>query len=186
MLKKRFKFTLMITSLSPVLVIFGIMQLRCFDWSKFELFSISTLLSLIFYLIIPCILCNRCRVITNELAESGESFSLRMKEFSRRDHGILTFIFIYLFPLIRSPSSLIVFDYVMYGLAFIVITIIMTDIGTYNFNPVMRLFGYKIYSVKDNHNINILLITKNTLCDHEPIEIRMITHDVYIEAKTND
>ena len=184
MLKRRFKFTLMITSLSPVLAIFGIMQLRCFDWSKFDIFSLSTILSVIFYLIIPCVLAIRCYTITNELSKSGEIFSLRIKEFSRRDHGILSFIFIYLFPFIISPSPLLVFDYVMYGCVFIIITIIMTDIGSYNFNPIMRLFKYKIYSVKDEHNINILLITKNTLRDHDPIDIRRISHDVYIEAET--
>ena len=64
MLKKHFKFILMITALAPVLFIFGIIQLRYANWSKLIIFSWSNVfivsLSVIFYLIIPCILWRKC------------------------------------------------------------------------------------------------------------------------------
>ena len=135
---------------------------------------------------IPCILWYRCYKITNELSKTGTIFTIEIKEFSRRDQGLLSFIFIYLFPLIRSPSPLVLFDYIMYGFIFIVIVVIMTDIGSYNFNPMMRICKYKFYTIKDENNINALLVTKNTLRSHDPINIRRITHDVYIEVEKHD
>ena len=124
--------------------------------------------------------------MVNELANTGNTFTLEIKEFSRRDQGLLSFIFIYLFPFIMSPSELIILDYIMYGLTFIVIVLIMTDIGSYNFNPMMRVCKYKFYTIKDVNNLNMLLITKRNLRSNDPINTRRITHDVFIEVETND
>ena len=53
--------------------------------------------------------------------------------------------------------------------------------GGYNFNPVMRLFGYRFYEVKDRKDVRCLLISQTDL-QRLGIEVqtRRISHDVYV------
>ena len=116
----------------------------------------------------------------------GQTFPLEIQEFNRRDQGILVFMFIYLLPLIRSPDSLFTNWQTTIGtlMVFVFIILIINDIGAYNFNPVMRICGYRVYEIKDTDNVHHLLITRKVL--RKPgieIQVRRISHDVYVHAE---
>ena len=185
MLKKHFKFILMSTSLSPVILVFAITQLRyiklpILDW----ICSIPVYKLILFVficLVIPIILSVTCCRLTSGLSKEGTRFTLHINEFGRRGEGLLSFIFLYILPIIRMQSELSLMDCIIYVIVFILTAFIMTDIGSYNVNPIMRLCGYKIYPIKDRNNINLLLITKRTLRSHDPINTRRVCHDVFIE-----
>ena len=120
----------------------------------------------------------------------GQIFPLEIQEFYRRDQGILVFMFIYLLPLIRSPDSLFTNWQTTIGtlMVFVFIIFIINDIGAYNFNPVMRIFGYRVYEVKDTDNVHHLLITREVLRKPgiETIQVRRISHDVYVHAEEDN
>ena len=128
-----------------------------------------------------------CWGIMKKASKKGATSILEIQEFNRRDQGILVFMFIYLLPLIRSPDSLFTNWQTTIGtlIVFTFIIVIINDIGAYNFNPVMRIFGYRVYEVKDTDNVRHLLITRKILqrpCV-ETIRVREISHDVYVHAE---
>lgn len=180
MLTTLFKFTLMITSLSPVLVILGTTQIK---YSKYSIFgNIPLVLSICIALFM--ILWTICYLVVFRASKTGRNHEISIKEFERRDQGLLSFVFIYLFPLIRIQSALSVYDYILYAVVFIIIVFIMIDVGAYQLNPMMRLCGYKFYLIKDCSNVRILLITTTTLrMTNTKIQTKRISHDVYIEAR---
>ncbi len=175
----------MATSLSPVMVVFGITQLRFIKFPIFDWICCIPLYKIILFIIIclaiPITLSIICYRLTKGLSKEGTKFELNIKEFGRRDQGLLNFMFLYILPIIRLQSELLWTDYIIYGIVFIFTVFIMTDIGSYNINPIMRLCGYKIYTLKNKNNLNLLLITKRTLRSCDPINTRRVCHDVFIE-----
>ena len=180
MLTKLFKFTLMITSLSPVIAILGITQIKyskCSIFGKIPLIpSICIASSLALWAV--------CYIVVNRASKTGRNHEISIKEFDRRDQSLITFVFIYLFPLIRNQSALSATDYILYSVVFILIVFIMIDVGAYQLNPMMRLCGYKFYLIKDCSNVRILLVTTTMLrMTNTNIQTKRISHDVYIETR---
>ena len=130
-----------------------------------------------------------CWGIMKKASRKGATSILEIREFNRRDQGILVFMFIYLLPLIRSPDSLFTSWQTTIGtlIVFTFIIIIINDIGAYNFNPVMRIFGYRVYEIKDTDDVRHLLITQEVLRKPgETIQVREISHDVYVQTEGHD
>ena len=180
MLTKLFKFTLMTTSLSPVIAVLGITQIKyskCLIFGKIPLMpSICIAFSLTLWAI--------CYIVVNRASKTGRNHEISIKEFDRRDQSLITFVFIYLFPLIRNQSALSVNEYILHSVVFILLIFIMIDVGVYQLNPMMRLCRYKFYLIKDCSSVRILLITRKTLrMTNTKIQTKRISHDVYIEAK---
>ena len=148
------RFILALTSFAPLL---GVIAINYFIDKK-------TLLAILMFDIAICLFFVCWRMMRYG-SKSGATFILEIKEFNRRDQGILVFMFIYLLPLIRSPNSLFTNWQTTISplVVFALIIAIIIDIGAYNFNPVMRVFGYRAYEVKDTDDVHHLLITRKTL-----------------------
>ena len=87
-----------------------------------------------------------------------------IQEFERKDQEVLTFLFIYLLPFIRSGGSTFASEPITSGYVLIIIIIALVHARAFHFNPVMRLlFRYRFYAVKDQHGMSNLLISKKDL-----------------------
>ena len=125
-----------------------------------------------------------CSRMMKFASRKGQKHILYIKEFNRRDQGILTFLFIYLFPFLQSPNSSFAAGWISSIFIFGIIIFTMIDVGAYHFNPMMRLLGYRFYMIKDCDDVRHLLITKTVL--RKPgleIRTRRIAHDVYIHTE---
>ena len=177
MWRKAPKFILTLTSLSPVL---GAVAIIRFEQHKSWLPTTLCLLGMVFLSFV-------CWGMMKLASNKGQKYKLSIKEFNRRDQGILTFLFIYLFPFLQSPDSLFAAGWLTITYIFGLVILVIIDVGAYNFNPVMRLWGYRFYVVKDSDDVHHLLITKTVL--RKPrieIQTRRITHDVYIHTEEAD
>ena len=148
------KCLLVSTSLSPVLGAVAVDQIaRGSPW-KYWIWWIATAVVLI------CL----CWILLRYAAKNAQTYLFHVRSFERKEQEILTFLFIYLLPFIRSGNSNIFDDWLIgsYVICTIVIAIVYTS--AFHFNPVMRLvFGYRFYSVKDPHGVPYLLISRTDL-----------------------
>ena len=166
------KFILVTTSFAPLLCAIAI-----------DSISKPWRISVIYLFVAGIVLGIICWAMMTFALKTGETFKLHIKEFNRRDQGTLLFLFIYLLPFIRSPDSSFDLSWstiIIFG----VIIFTMIDIGAYNFNPVMRIFGYRFYEVKDRDDVRHLLITRKPLQESGiEVQARQISQDVYVQTE---
>ena len=147
------KCLLVSTSLSPVLVANAINQFeRCEPWTSY-----------IWWLVVAFLLVILCRALLRYAAIKAEKFEFQITEFERKDQELLAFLLIYLLPFIRSENVAFANQLLtsVYVLSIIIIAIAYA--GAFHFNPVMRIFGYRFYAVKNRHGVSTLLISKTDL-----------------------
>lgn len=170
-----FRFVLSITAIAPVT---GVMFLSIFFSDKNKLLSLPWLIGtiLLWYL------CRQQMKLAKNKAKVKDI--LLVKEFNRRDQGVIAFLFVSLLPFLRTPypfsdSNLIVIFYVV-----VVIFMSIVDTGAYNFNPVLLLLGYKFYEVKDNEDMHhILILERNLTQSKKEISVNRISDNIWIERK---
>ena len=147
------KSLLVSTSLSPVLGAVAVNQFeRGEPWTNW-----------IWWLAVAFFLVFLCWLLLRSAAKTAQKHALYIKEFERRDQEMLTFLFIYLLPFVRSEHSTFADDWLtsVYILAIIVLAI--AHAGAFHFNPVMRLLRYRFYAVKNQNGVSNLLISKTDL-----------------------
>ena len=69
----------------------------------------------------------------------------------------------------------------------LIVTLAFVDVGAFQFNPMMRLIGYRFYIVKDKEGVSYLLISKEIL--RKPgieIPVVSISHDIYLHMEDKD
>ena len=147
------KCLLVSTSLSPVLGAVAVSQIeRGEPWTSW-----------IWWLVVALLLVSLCWALLTYAAKNAQKHLLYIKEFERKDQEVLTFLFIYLLPFLRSeqpaPTNNVLTS--AYILTIIILTI--AHANAFHFNPVMRVFGYRFYAVKNNDGLSNLLISKTDL-----------------------
>ena len=169
------------TSFAPLLGVAAVTLIDNCPWWSFGLF------------VVVFIMVSFCWKLMSIASKKGEIYKLHIKEFSRSDQGVHTFLVIYLLPIIRSPESLFALmsaDWkamvlILCVLASIVAVII--QIGAYNFNPVLCLLKYRFYQIKDSGNMNYLLITKEPLPENNiDIQVWQISDDVFVQTENDN
>ncbi len=149
------KFILVLSSLSPVLITISIKQV--------ELNQTWTSWASYLYLFIGLILVAVCWALLSYASKNAQKYPLYIQEFERRDQEVLTFLFIYLLPFIRSSNLVVVDNWLTSLFVLIIIMVSLVYADALHFNPVMRLLGYRFYSVKDKKGISNILISKKDL-----------------------
>ena len=171
-----FRFILSITSIAPVT---GAMALSIFCTDENKLCGLPWLGATI---ILPLV-CYGCMKIVRD--KKNVKDELIIKEFNRKDEGIIPFLFVSLLPFLKMPypffnGNLVVMFYII-----VVIFMFIVNIQAYNFNPVMVFLGYKFYAVKDNEDAHHLLILKRNLTQSKKvISVNSISENVWIERKS--
>ena len=147
------KCLLVSTSLSPVLIANAINQFeRCEPWKSYVWWLVAALLLVI--------LCWRLLRYAENKAEIHE---FQIKEFERKDQELLAFLLIYLLPFVRSENVTFASQWLTSAYVLTIIIIAIAYAGAFHFNPVMRMFGYRFYAVKNHHGVSTLLISKTDL-----------------------
>lgn len=85
-----------------------------------------------------------CRLLLKFAEERLPKFSLQITSFERRDQEVLTFLFIYMLPLIRTDGLGITAGWITTACVGVIIIYALAQAGAFHFNPLMRLFfGYR-------------------------------------------
>ena len=180
------KSILVLTSFAPLLLVIAINFF--FHDDKTLCGDDKTLWVSVFLGVVAIVLILTCWMMMKFALNKGETYKLHIKEFNRRDHGIHTFLVIYLLPIMRSPDLLFTANWqtVICAVGVLCIVIVtMVQIGAYNFNPVMCLCGYRFYEVKDKEDVHHLLISRTDLLrPGREVQIRRISHDVYVKTES--
>ena len=165
-----YKFLLVLTSFAPLVGVIVINHIGYKTW--WVVVPLFIMISLIWI----------CWKTMKSVSTTGETFIIYIKEFERRDQGILTFMFIYILPLVRSSDSAFLSNWALTIIVFLIIAFVIVDVGAYNINPIMRACGYRVYEIKNRNGIKKLLITQKNLLEHNvEIQTRKISHDIYVE-----
>lgn len=143
---------LVLTSLSPVLLVWAVSEFEdgnsCATW--------------IWPLIAATILTLSCEGLLKYAQNEAQEHLLHVKEFTSKDQEVLTFLFIYLLPFVRGSAFANQWLTTVVVFAIIVTAIVQTD--AFHFNPVMRcFFGYRFYAVRNGQGLPSLLISKSEL-----------------------
>lgn len=147
------KCLLVSTSLSPVLVANAINQFeRCEPWTSY-----------IWWLVVALLLAIFCLSLLRYAAIKAEKHEFQITEFERKDQELLAFLFIYLLPFVRSENMTFASHWLTSIYVLTVIIVAIAYVGAFHFNPVMRIFGYRFYAVKNHHGVSALLISKTDL-----------------------
>ena len=172
MLNKHFRFILSLTSLSPA---FGAIAIA--DYLKNKSFLIPAI-----HLTIMLSLFFICRIQMKHASNKKRTeYRLFIKEFDRRDQGMIAFLFACLLPFLRSPDSPITAGLFTCIYVLLIVFIAIIDVGAYNFNPIIRFCGYRFYTVKDSEGIpHLLIIKKNLRKTGIEIPVNRISDDVWI------
>lgn len=166
------KALLMATSLSPVLGALAISEIeRGRPWTNW-----------IYLLVVVVIMVALCWTLLKYMSKKAQSHLIYIQEFERKEHEVLTFLFIYLLPFIRSGYSAFTCEPITSGYVLIIIIIALVQARAFHFNPVMRLlFRYQFYAVKDQQGVSSLLISKKDLQrPGEEIKTVELARNVYL------
>ena len=167
-----FRILLALTSFAPVVLALAISYAA--SDSNYGVASIF----LLFFLVLLIICYFLMRSGRNERKKLHR---IQVKEFSRRDQGIAVFISVWMIPFLRSTFSA---DWATYIYVFIVVLLCIVDVGAYHFNPILRLFRYHFYTIRDQNNFECLLITKDKLtAPNIFMDVNKISDDVLIERR---
>ena len=171
------KCLLVSTSLSPVLFAVAVSQFeRCYPWTSY-----------VWWLGVAFLLVALCWGLLRYMATRGERHVFHIKEFERKDQELLAFLFIYLLPFVRSENVTFASQWLtsVYILAIIILAI--AHAGAFHFNPIMRLFGYRFYAVRNRHGVPTLLISKKNLRrPGEELQTVQLAWDVYLHTGDSD
>lgn len=171
------KILLVSTSLSPVLLVMAVNQAErhtpwtCWAW---------WLGPAIFLMIL-------CWILLRNAEKKSQQHLIHIKEFERKDQEMLTYLFIYLLPFIRSENLAFAREWITSLFVVLIIIIAIVHVRAFHFNPIMRLFGYRFYAIKNLHGVSNLLISKEDLRrpDKEVQTVRL-AHDVYLHTEGVD
>ena len=150
------KCILVSTSLSPVLLTMAVQEYerepRCLNW------TIGILLALTLLLVVLCWL------LMVYARSNLQIRDVNILSIERKDHEVLTFLFIYLLPLVRSGSANLLESWMTTTFVGIIIIYALAQADAYHFNPLMRLvFQQRFYAVNTSEGQSDLVISKKRL-----------------------
>jgi len=171
MLNRFAKFLLVATSLSPVLGAVGVNQFSlgkpCSSWLP--------------WLVVAALLVLICWGVLQYSAKNSQKQNFLIKEFENNDKEVLAYLLTYLLPFISSKNMAFDGQWVTSIYVFTIIIMVIMHAGAYHFNPVMGLLGYHFYSVKNNEEVSVLLISKIELSrPDKDVKTVKLAHNIYL------
>ena len=161
----------MATSLSPVLGAVAVNQFsRQQHWTHWSGWLIAAIL-LVFL----------CWGLLHYAAKNVQRQLFHIKEFERNDAEVLGFLLAYLLPFVSSKDMAFIGDWLTGAYILGVIFLAFTHAGAFHFNPVMGLFGYHFFSVKNGDGVSHLLISKGELRrPGKDVQTVRLAHSIYL------
>lgn len=158
------------TALAPVLLAVAIVGIENSDpWTTW-----------VWWILAAVALASICWALLACQSRNGQKEWIRITEFERKDQEMLIFLFIYLLPFLRSVDPVFSPQLLtsVYILAILILAI--ADTEAFHFNPVMRLFRFRFYSIKTQNGLSSLLISKRELRRICEIETITVGRNIYL------
>ena len=174
MLSKFAKLMLVATSLAPVLGAFGMISYSTDHpmWITAQWFLGAILLLII------------CWCVLRFAETRGEKEHLNFESFQNIDQEVLTFLLIYLLPLIAKDSLPDIHTSVVIYV-FLVIAWAVYHSNAFFFNPMLGLLGYHFYAVTTSDGVRHVLITKGTIrVPRATLEVVQLFDHTYLTSDT--
>lgn len=177
MLNRLAIFLLVSTSLAPVLGAVAVNQLAL---GRPWYYWMPWLNSAVFLALI-------CWLLLKYSEKNIQKDTFTIKEFERNDKEVLAFLVAYLLPFLSSKDMAFTGEWITGAYIIAIIFWVIAHAGAFHFNPVMGLFGYHFYSVKDAHGVSYLLISKKQL-NRVAVDIGAVklSHDIYLYTGEED
>ena len=175
MLNSFFKFIFSLTSVSPILITFFFINLIN-EWKSREVASYGDATSLFLnnyiFLIIPLILLLISFVIIKMASKKLESFNLCAKSVGISEKGSFAFLLAYLMPLLTRQDTRINMEMIYLFFAVFFFSILFSQ--SYHYNPLLGIFGYQCYEVRDVTGMNYVLLTRRNI--KSCLEVNRVVH----------
>ena len=161
---------LVCTSLSPMFLVVGVQQFEqkasWICWGS--------------WILVAVLLICMCGGLLRYMSRRAQRHLFLIEGFERRDQEMLTYLFIYLLPFIRSSGLSLSSGWLTTSFVLAVIVLALALTGAFHFNPVMRLvLRYRFYSVRSNNGVSYLLISRQDLLrPGQEIQTVSLTQDV--------
>ena len=169
MFSKILQFIMVVVSLAPVFLTLSFLSF----FGKEQNFNLGIL-----YLAITIIMVITSWFLINIAKFKLEILPIKIKSVTSADKEILSFVFVYLLPLISIDTKTLIFILILFF--FIAYT---THI--YHFNPILGLFGFHFYEIEIENGTKFILMTKKTLFNTKQIK-EVVQASNYILIDKND
>jgi hypothetical protein len=175
-MRKGIKFILFLSSYTPLFIILIIKNINFDKLSiiKNNLFVIS--------LFILIIVSNYALKLSIDQIKDMSPKSIEVKNVSQKTGDTLNYLVTYIIPFITLDSNSIR-NITSLGVLLFFMGIIYTNSNLIYTNPILNLFGYKIYEVIDkNDNLIICISKKKYIKIDKPLKITNFSGNVYLEG----
>lgn len=115
-------------------------------------------------------------------ASTLNAIKVKVKVHQRKDGEAMSYILTYLVPFVALPSdgweklvSLLVF--------FLVLALLYINSNMIHVNPMLNIFGYRIYELSMDDGAIHALITRRRVIRGSEIKVIEIDEDIYLEKK---
>lgn len=152
MLNRLAKVLLVATSLAPVLGAFGVISYSVGD----------SILATVQWFIYAALLLLVCWLVLRFARANVETEVIAVKSIRNVDTEVLTFLLVYLLPLVaRDSLPVAATETTIY--VFVIIAWSVYHSNAFYFNPLLGLLGYHFYEVTSADGMSQMLITSNTI-----------------------
>ncbi|KFA58928.1 hypothetical protein A9G48_00535 [Gilliamella sp. wkB18] len=132
-------------------------------------------------LFIGVFICVLCVVTIGLINKHVQILKKKITSVTPANKEITNYFLAYVFPLLGSES---IFQNASMTIFFFVCLIGYTLFSeSYNFNPLLSLFGYKFYEAQDSTGVGFVLLSRNTLVSINPkksINMKQLSDYIYI------
>ena len=153
------KLLLVSTSFAPVLVTLAFVSYINDTCSKEWVYYLAAALGLVLITL----------KIIDEARNRLETLPICIKALKNVDREILSFLIVYLFPLL-SQSAAGVINWKIVGFLLAMFFFVVWGTHSYHFNPLLGLFGYHFYEVTTEGGVTYVLITRRSLKNTKGVE----------------
>jgi len=169
MFSKLIKLIFVSTSLSPILLTLSFLSYHRHRAIEQALIFLGVALLLLFVCLgIICLAKKKLAVIP-----------LPIIEIRNADAEILGFFLAYLIPFMGC--SAIRYDLFNVIFIFAILGIVLWNSNHFHFNPLLGIFGFHFYEVKNSSNVTYILITKKTLLTTQSFQVVQLANYLYLE-----
>lgn len=174
MLNKLAKLLLVATSLAPLL---GAVAINQYAQGNEYAVWLPWLMSAILLAFI-------CWGMLSYASKNSQKADFFIKEFESNDKEIIAFLLTYLLPFLTSKKLDFSGEWLTGSYIICIIFFTIAHADAFHFNPVMGLFGYHFYKVKDGDGMSYLLITQEHIRrNNQTIKTVQLAHNIRLQVK---
>ena len=167
MFSKLTKLLFVITAYAPLLIIWwGVSvyntlkennSITFIDFSNFQLVDLLDRLNLIYLFLLLVLICWYILFLANNKLTRNY---IELKSIKSSDLNMNALIFSYFLPCIEIYKKEVIY---IFGWILVLFIIALINKGTYFYNPLMKIFGYRYYEIATKKEVTYLMISKQKI-----------------------